>query len=54
MAVTGGKEAIECMIRKDIDLILLDLGLPDMDGMDVLHKVRVWSGVPIIIVSARD
>ena len=54
MAVMGGKEAIECMIRKDIDLILLDLGLPDMDGMDVLHKVRVWSGVPIIIVSARD
>ena len=53
-AVPSGKEAIECMIRKDIDLILLDLGLPDMDGMDVLHKVREWSGVPIIIVSARD
>ena len=42
------------MIRKDIDLMLLDLGLPDMEGMDVLHKVREWSGVPIIIVSARD
>ena len=53
-AVPDGKEAIECMIRKDIDLMLLDLGLPDMDGMDVLHKVREWSGVPIIIVSARD
>lgn len=53
-AVPSGKEAIECMIIKDIDLILLDLGLPDMDGMDVLHKVREWSGVPIIIVSARD
>ena len=53
-AVPSGKEAIECMIRKDIDLILFDLGPPDMDGMDVLHKVREWSGVPIIIVSARD
>ena len=53
-AVPSGKEAIECMIRKDIDLILPDLGPPDMDGMDVLHKVREWSGVPIIIVSARD
>lgn len=53
-AVASGKEAIECMIRNDIDLILLDLGLPDMDGMDVLHKVREWSGVPIIIVSARN
>lgn len=53
-AVSTGKEAIEHMIGKDIDLMLLDLGLPDMDGMDVLHRVRKWSEVPIIIVSARD
>ncbi|MGN0393692.1 MAG: response regulator [Bariatricus sp.] len=52
-AVTG-KDGIDCMIRKNADLILLDLGLPDMDGMDVLHKIREWSEVPIIIVSARD
>ncbi len=32
----------------------MDLGLPDMDGMEVLHKIREWSEVPIIIVSARD
>lgn len=36
------------------DLILLDLGLPDMDGMDILKKVRSWSQVPILVVSARD
>lgn len=36
------------------DLILLDLGLPDMDGMDVLKKIRAWSRVPILVVSARD
>ena len=36
------------------DLILLDLGLPDMDGMDILKKMREWSQVPILVVSARD
>ena len=50
----NGKDGISYMIRKNADLILLDLGLPDMDGMEVLHKIREWSEVPIIIVSARD
>ena len=50
----NGKDGISCMVRKNADLILLDLGLPDMDGMEVLHKIREWSEVPIIIVSARD
>ncbi len=35
------------------DLILLDLGLPDMDGIDVIHNIRNWSNVPIIVISAR-
>lgn len=35
------------------DLILLDLGLPDLDGMDVIRQIRVWSQVPIIVLSAR-
>lgn len=39
---------------KKPDLILLDLGLPDIDGMGVLHEVRTYSQVPVIIVSARD
>ena len=52
--VVSGKAGIDYMVRKNIDLILLDLGLPDIDGMDVLHKIREWSEVPIIIVSARD
>lgn len=36
------------------DFILLDLGLPDMDGMNVLKQIRSWSNVPIIIISARN
>ena len=36
------------------DVILLDLGLPDMDGLDLIEKLREWSGVPVIVISARD
>ncbi len=35
------------------DLILLDLGLPDMDGIDVIHSIRKWSNIPILVISAR-
>lgn len=36
------------------DIILLDLGLPDLDGVEVIRKVRSWSNVPIIVISARN
>jgi two-component system KDP operon response regulator KdpE len=36
------------------DIVILDLGLPDMDGLEVIKKLREWSAVPIIIISARD
>ena len=35
------------------DIILLDLGLPDIDGVEVIRRVRSWSNVPIIVISAR-
>ena len=35
------------------DLILLDLGLPDLDGTEVIQKIRTWSAVPILVISAR-
>ena len=35
------------------DRIILDLGLPDMDGVDIIRKIRTWSSCPIIVVSAR-
>ena len=34
------------------DIILLDLGLPDMEGVDVIKKIRTWSNMPIIVISA--
>lgn len=42
------------MVTGQIDLILLDLGLPDFDGLEVIRKVREWSEIPIIVISARD
>ena len=47
------KGLIEAGTRKP-DLLVLDLGLPDGDGLDVIRDVRSWSGVPIIVLSARS
>ena len=49
-----GNEAIALSMSNNPDLIILDLGLPDIDGIEVVTKVREWSKVPIIIVSARE
>ncbi|OAI05447.1 response regulator [Methylomonas methanica] len=52
-AETGKQGLIEAGVRKP-DLLILDLGLPDMDGVDVIKSVRGWSAVPIIVLSARS
>ncbi|NVJ97892.1 MAG: response regulator transcription factor [Alphaproteobacteria bacterium] len=49
-----GGEAIRLAVSLKPDLILLDLGLPDMDGKDVIAQIREWSQVPIIVCSVRD
>lgn len=49
-----GMEAIALSMSHKPDLIILDLGLPDMDGIEVIERVREWSKIPIIIVSARE
>ena len=53
MASTA-KEALSIFGLDTISVVLLDLGLPDRDGMEVIQEIRTWSSVPIIVISARD
>jgi two-component system KDP operon response regulator KdpE len=54
VAASSGEEGIlqATMVRPD--LIVLDLGLPDIPGMDVLHRIREWTQMPIIVLTAKD
>ena len=54
VAAITGKEAVALFYSNNPDIILLDLGLPDMDGMEVIKKIREKSNAPIIVVSARE
>ena len=54
IATETGKEAYSLITSRCPDVVILDLGLPDMDGMKILKEVRAWSNMPIIVVSARD
>ncbi|SHJ38415.1 response regulator [Parasporobacterium paucivorans] len=49
----NGNQAISETASQNPDVILLDLGLPDMDGLDIIKKIRTWTNVPILVVSAR-
>jgi two-component system KDP operon response regulator KdpE len=49
-----GGDALRHIASDAPDIVILDLGLPDMDGKDVIARVREWSDVPIIVLSARD
>jgi two-component system, OmpR family, KDP operon response regulator KdpE len=51
---TTGQDGLTEAKARNPDLILLDLGLPDLDGTDVIRQVREWAQVPIIVLSARD
>lgn len=53
VAVTGAA-GLDLAASSHPDLILLDLGLPDLDGMAILHAVRGWSQIPIVVLSARQ
>jgi two-component system KDP operon response regulator KdpE len=50
----GGAEGIGLARQHVPDLVLLDLGLPDIDGLEVTRRLREWSRVPIVVLSARD
>ena len=53
-AAPTGEIAIMEAASHNPDVILLDLGLPDMDGIDIIRKIRTWSKTPIIVISARS
>ncbi len=56
-AVTAAEtaaEAVQTAATQNPDIILLDLGLPDADGTEVIEKIRLWAETPIIVISARD
>jgi two-component system KDP operon response regulator KdpE len=53
VTATDGAGALTSVEKDKPDLIVLDLGLPDMDGVDVIRRLRVWSPVPIVVLSGR-
>jgi two-component system KDP operon response regulator KdpE len=54
LEATSGEEALSAAASEHPDIILLDLGLPDMDGVEVTRRLREWSQIPIIIISVRE
>mgnify|MGYP000817763910 CR=1 FL=1 len=54
LTAPNGQSAILEASSHNPDIVLLDLGLPDMDGVDVIRKIRTWSNLPIIVISARS
>jgi two-component system, OmpR family, KDP operon response regulator KdpE len=51
---SNGEEAVVAAAESEVDLVFLDLGLPDIDGTDVIRRVRSFSPVPVIVLSVRD
>ena len=52
--VASGSEGLAAAATRNPDIVLLDLGLPDMDGLEVAKRLREWSQVPVIVLSARE
>ena len=54
LEAANGNEALQATMTAHPDILVLDLGLPDMDGVEVVRHIREWSNVPILILSVRD
>ena len=54
LEATNGEEALRTVATEHPDIIILDLGLPDIDGVEVTRRLREWTQIPIIIVSVRE
>ncbi|MFK0002028.1 response regulator [Paenarthrobacter sp. NPDC090522] len=52
-SVGTGADALVAVAKGKVDIVVLDLGLPDMDGVEIIRRVRGWSSMPIIVLSAR-
>src|SRR5512138_2322555 len=50
----NGQETLKAVVENHPDVIILDLGLPDFDGVEVTRRLREWSNTPIIILSVRE
>jgi two-component system KDP operon response regulator KdpE len=53
-AAESGEAALAVLAGEGAEVVILDLGLPDMDGKDVIQRIREWSEAPVIVLSARD
>lgn len=53
ITASDGRAALEAVARSHPDVVLLDLGLPDLDGIEVLQGIRGWNTVPVVVLSAR-
>ena len=54
LCAEDGKQALLAAASRKPDILLLDLGLPDMDGVEVIRRIRSWSNMPILVISARS
>lgn len=54
LEAASGSEGLAEIARQQPDLVILDLGLPDMDGVEMIRQLRTWSDVPVVVLSARS
>src|SRR5688500_106428 len=53
-AAANGETALELLAEAEFDLLLLDMGLPGIDGLEVIKRLRGWTDIPVIVLSVRD
>jgi two-component system, OmpR family, KDP operon response regulator KdpE len=54
LTAEDGESALDVLAEEQVDLVLLDLGLPDLDGHHVIERLRTWTETPVIVLSVRD
>lgn len=54
LTAPSGERALALAAEEDLDLVLLDLGLPGIEGREVIHRLRAWTELPVIVISVRD